>query len=112
MPGRPVWRPGAHHLEESAPGEEDHAPVVALTELPGHGQAQHVPVEGEGAVEVGGMEEGPTAQDVHGRLPAPECRSVGGVGVEGTGVRPGRGQELLTGGQHREVAAHPDAPGS
>ena len=67
-PRRAVRVPG--DLEQPLAEEEHHAGIIAGTELPVDGQAQHVAVEAAAAGQVGGPQEDPAAQNVHATISA------------------------------------------
>ena len=68
VPGRAVRVPG--DLEQPLAEEEHHPRIIAGTELPADGQAQHVAVEAAAAVQVGGPQEDPATQNVHATISA------------------------------------------
>ena len=67
-PERAVRVPG--DLEQPLAEEEHHPGIVAGTELPVDGQAQHVAVETAAAGQVGGPQEDTAAQNVHATISA------------------------------------------
>jgi rhodanese-related sulfurtransferase len=67
----------AGHLEQSVPGEEDQSRLLRRAELPVHGQAEDVPVEGLAPHRVGGTEEHSAAQHLHAAIVAQSCDAEG-----------------------------------
>ena len=88
------------HLDEPAAGEEHHASMVPVAELPGHGQSEAVAVEGQGPVEVAGMDDGPAGQHLH---VAPSFGRLGDRSPRG----PRRAPAVPRHGTPRRAAARP-----
>jgi hypothetical protein len=67
------------HFRQSRAGEEHHPGISRSAELPADRQARHVAVETAGSAGVGGAQQNPAAQYVHGTILAACCCPVTGA---------------------------------
>ena len=68
VPGRAGRVPG--DLEQPLAKEEHQSGIIRRAELPADAQAEQVTVEAVAAVQVGGAQQDPAAQNVHATIPA------------------------------------------